>query len=143
VILTLARHLKVFADRQAKGGPVAQRDVVKQTAELLRGIIRSIDKKLEYSLMDQTQEGRFSLRLSTRGREGIVSLVTDDLRAAGQDAVVKNAIRQKIKSKRDHLLSNYVVDVMGVTVAKMLKKAAGAREEFKPSFFRRPQGRRR
>jgi hypothetical protein len=143
VILTLARHLKVFVDRQAKGGPVAQRDVVKQTAELLRGIIRSIDKKLEYSLMDQTQEGRFSLRLSTRGREGIVSLVTDDLRAAGQDAVVKNAIRQKIKSKRDHLLSNYVVDVMGVTVAKMLKKAAGAREEFKPSFFRRPQGRRR
>jgi len=122
---------------------MAQRDVVKQTAELLRGIIRSIDKKLEYSLMDQTQEGRFSLRLSTRGREGIVSLVTDDLRAAGQDAVVKNAIRQKIKSKRDHLLSNYVVDVMGVTVAKMLKKAAGTREEFKPSFFRRPQGRRR
>jgi hypothetical protein len=69
--------------------------------------------------------------------------VTDDLRAAGQDAVLKNAIRQKIKSKRDHLLSNYVVDVMGVTVAKMLKQAAGAREEFKPSFFRRPQGRRR
>jgi hypothetical protein len=139
----LIGHPRVFVDPQTKGGSMAQRDVVKQTAELLRGIIRSIDKKLEYSLMDQTQEGRFSLRLSTRGREGIVSLVTDDLRAAGQDAVVKNAIRQKIKSKRDHLLSNYVVDVMGVTVAKMLKKAAGAREEFKPSFFRRPQGRRR
>jgi len=122
---------------------MAQFDVVKQTAELLRGIIRSIDKKLEYSLMDQTQEGRFSLRLTTRGREGIVSLVSDDLRAAGQDTVVKNSIRQKIKSKRDHLLSNYVVDVMGVTVANMLKKAAGAREEYKPSFFRRPQGRRR
>ncbi len=122
---------------------MAERDVVKQIAELLRGIIRSIDKKLEYSLMDQTQEGRFSLRLSTRGREGGVSIATDDLRAAGLDAVRKNIIRQKIKSKRDHLLSNYVVDVMGVTVARMLKQAAGTREEFKPSFFRRPQGRRR
>ena len=29
------------------------------------------------------------------------------------DNVRKNAIRQKIKSTRDHLLSNYVVDVMG------------------------------
>ena len=119
-----------------------ERQMVKQTAELLRGIIRSIDKKLEYSLMDQTQEGRFSLRLSSRGREGVVSLLTDDLRAAGQNAVRKNGIRQKIKSTRDHLLTNYVVDVMGKRVAKMLKQAGGARES-KPSFFRRPQGRRR
>ena len=120
-----------------------EREVIKQTAELLRGIIRSVDKKLQYSLVDQTQEGRFSLRLSSRGREGIVSLRTEDLRVAGQDTVRKNLIRQKIKSTRDHLLSNYVVDVMGRRVAKMLKKAAGQREEFKPSFFRRPQGRRR
>jgi len=94
-----------------------ERQMVKQTAELLRGIIRSIDKKLEYSLMDQTQEGRFSLR--------------------------RNAVRQKIKSTRDHLLSNYVVDVMGKRVAKMLKQAGGGKDEAQPSFFRRPQGRRR
>lgn len=123
--------------------PLTEREVVKQTAELLKGIIRSIDKKLEYSLVDQTQEGRFSLRLSSRGREGIVSLLTDDLRAAGQDNVRKNAIRQKIKSTRDHLLSNYVVDVMGRRVAKMLKEARGTEDESRGSFFRRPQGRRR
>jgi hypothetical protein len=122
---------------------MTEREVVKQTAELLKGIIRSIDKKLEYSLVDQTQEGRFSLRLSSRGREGIVSLLTEDLRMAGQNAVRKNAIRQKIKSTRDHLLSNYVVDVMGKRVAKMLKQAGGAKDEAKSSFFRRPQGRRR
>jgi hypothetical protein len=123
---------------------MTEREVVKQTAELLRGIIRSIDKKLEYNLMDQTQEGRFALRLSTRGREGVVSLRTDDLRTAGNSAVRKNAIRQKIKSKRDHLLSNYVVDVMGTRSARLLKKAASTREDFKPSFFRRPpMGRRR
>jgi hypothetical protein len=120
-----------------------EREMVKQTAEVLRGIIRSIDKKLEYSLVDQTQEGRFSLRLSSRGREGVVSILTDDLRMAGQNAVRKNAVRQKIKSTRDHLLSNYVVDVMGKKDARMLKKAGGAKDEFKPSFFRPSQGRRR
>jgi len=122
---------------------MTERELAKQTAELLRGIIRSIDKKLEYSLMDQTQEGRFSLRLSSRGRQGTVSLLTEDLRAAGQDAARKNAIRQKIKSTRDHLFSDHVVDVMDKRITKMLKQADGEREESKPSFFRRPQGRRR
>jgi hypothetical protein len=121
---------------------MTDREAVKQAAELLRGIIRSVDKKLEYSLMEQTQEGRFSLRLSSRGREGIVSIVTDDLRAAGHDAARKNRIRQKIKSTRDHLLSEYVVDVMGKRAAKMLRQS-GAKDESTPSFFRRPQGRRR
>jgi hypothetical protein len=120
-----------------------EHEAVKQTAELLRGIIRSVDKKLDYSLVDPTQEGRFSLRLSTRGRVGVVSLLTADLRAAGQNAVRKNAIRQKIKSTRDHLLSNYVVDVMGKRVARMLKQANAGTDDSKPSFYRRPQGRRR
>lgn len=123
---------------------MTEREAVKQSAELLRGIIRSIDKKLEYNLLDPTQEGRFSLRLSTRGRESTVSLRTDDLRMAVLDNVRKNVIRQKIKSARDHLLSNYVVDVMGKKIAKMLKLSAGGKDDSKSSFFfRRPQGRRR
>ncbi|MBM2802563.1 MAG: hypothetical protein HW419_456 [Deltaproteobacteria bacterium] len=123
---------------------MTEREAVKQSAELLRGIIRSIDKKLEYNLLDPTQEGRFSLRLSTRGRESTVSLRTDDLRMAVLDNVRKNVIRQKIKSARDHLLSNYVVDVMGKKIAKMLKLSAGSKDDSKSSFFfRRPQGRRR
>jgi hypothetical protein len=122
---------------------MTEREAVKQSAELLRVIIRSIDKKLEYNFIDPTQEGRFSLRLATRGREGVVSLLSTDLRLAALDNVRKNAIRQKIKSTRDHLLSNYVVDVMGKRVAKMLKQSGGAKDESKPSFFRRPQGRRR
>ena len=122
---------------------MSEREEVKQSAALLRGIIRSIDKKLDYSLMDQTQEGRFSLRLSSRGRHGIVSLLTDDLRLAVRDNVRKNLIRQKIKNTRDHLLSTYVVDVMGRKVARMLKQSAGGKDENKSSFFyRRPQGRR-
>jgi hypothetical protein len=123
---------------------MTEREAVKQSAELLRGIIRSIDKKLEYNLLDPTQEGRFSLRLSTRGREATVSLRTDDLRMAVLDNVRKNVVRQKIKSARDHLLSNYVVDVMGRKLTKMLKLAARGTDDSKSSFFfRRPQGRRR
>jgi hypothetical protein len=120
-----------------------EREVLKQNAELLNSIVRSIDKKLEYSFVDDNQEGRFSLRLTSYGREKNVSLRNADLKAAGDNTVRKNMIRQKIKSTRDHLLSNYVVDVMDKKIAKMLKDAGGAKDESKPSFFRRPQGRRR
>ena len=122
---------------------MTEQERVKQSAELLKKIIRSIDKKLEYNFIDPTQEGRFSLRLTTRGRAGIVSLLTQDLRLALADDVRKNVVRQKIKSARDHLLSNYVSDVMGRKMARMLKQAAGGKDESKSSFFyRRPPGRR-
>jgi hypothetical protein len=132
-----------FYRAATKGGSMNEREAVKQSAELLRVIIRSIDKKLEYNLIDPTEEGRFSLRLSTRGRAGVVSLRTHDLRLAAADDVLKNAIRQKIKSKRDHLLSTYVPDVMGRKDARLLKKAEAGREDFETSFYYRPrQGRR-
>jgi hypothetical protein len=122
---------------------MTEQETVKQSADLLRRIIRTVDKKLDYSLVDPTQQGRFSLRLSTRGRSGIVSLLTNDLRLALVDDVVRNAIRQKIKSTRDHLLSNYVDDVIDRKMARMLKQAAGGKEDAKSSFFyRRPTGRR-
>ena len=122
---------------------MTEREVVKETAALLRAIIRSIDKKLEYSVVDQIHGGKISLRLSSRGREGIVSLLTEDLAWAGRDAMRKNIVRQKIKSTRDHLLSNYVVDVMGRKEAKLLKKSGGSGDESRGSFFfRRPSQRR-
>jgi hypothetical protein len=123
---------------------MSEHELVKKAAELLRRIIRSVDKKLDYSLVEHGEQGVLMLRLSTRGREGFVRLRTDDLLDAGESATRLNAVRQKIKSKRDHLLSNYVVDVMGTKVAKMLKRASATRDEFKPLFSRRPpMGRRR
>ena len=123
---------------------MSEHESVKQSANLLKTIIRSIDKRLDYNLVDPTQEGRFSLRLATRGKEGFVSIRTDDLRMAVIDDVRKNVIRQKIKHVRDHLLSHYVVDVMGRKIARMLKESAGTKDDSKSSFFfRRPQGRRR
>ncbi|MGE5220068.1 MAG: hypothetical protein ACM3SP_23945 [Chloroflexota bacterium] len=122
---------------------MTEQEAAKQSADLLRRIIRSVDKKLEYSLVDSTQEGRFALRLSVRGRAGVVSLLTNDLRTALVDDVRKNAIRQKLKSTRDHLLSNYVNDVMGKKVARMLTQANSAQGDAKASFFyNRPRGRR-
>lgn len=122
---------------------MSENESVNQTANLLRGIMRSIDKRLDYNLVDPMHEGRLSLRLVTRGREGVVSIRTTDLRMAVVDDVLKNAIRQKIKSARDHLLSNYVVDVMGRKITRLLKQSASTREDTKSSFFYRPQRGRR
>jgi hypothetical protein len=120
-----------------------EQETVKRCADLLRAVIRGIDKKLDYQFVDSAQEGRFALKLSTRGRSTVVSLVSDDLRAALLDDVRKNSIRQKIKSARDHLLSNYVTDVMGTKMARMLKLSRSGNDDPKSSFFyRQPRGRR-
>ncbi len=122
---------------------MTEQEAAKQSAELLKRIIRSIDKKLEYSLVDSTLEGRLSLRLSVRGRVGVISLLSSDLRSALVDDVRKNGVRQKLKSMRDHLLSNYVDDVMGKKVARMLAQAASGPSDGKSSFFYRPPRTRR
>jgi hypothetical protein len=123
---------------------MTEQETAKQSAELLRRIIRSIDKKLEYNLVDSVQEGRFSLRLTVRGRAGVVSVLSSDLRSALIDDVRRNSIRQKLKSTRDHLLSNYVDDVTGKKMARMLKEAASTDSAGKSSFFyMRPRGGRR
>jgi hypothetical protein len=122
---------------------MTEQETAKQSADLLRRIIRSVDKNLEYNFIEPAHEGRFSLRLSRRGRVGIVSLLSSDLRSALIDDVRKNRIRQRIKSKRDHLLSNYVDDVMGKKMARMLEHAAGAAGDGKSSFFYKGPQRRR
>jgi hypothetical protein len=59
------------------------------------------------------------------------------------DDVRKNAVRQKIKTARDHLLSNFVADVMDTKMARMLKQSEAGKDDTRSSFFyRRPQGRR-
>jgi hypothetical protein len=122
---------------------MTEQETAKQSADLLRRIIRSVDKKLEYQFLDSAHDGKFSLRLTIRGRTGVVSLVTNDLRSALSDDVRKNVIRQKLKSTRDHLLSNHVADVLGKKMARMLAQAASAPSDGKTSFYdRRPRNRR-
>jgi hypothetical protein len=122
---------------------MTEQEAAKQSADLLRKIIRSIDKNLTYTSAGSPREGQFILRLSTRGKEGNVCLRTNDLRSALVDDVQKNGIRQKIKSVRDHLLSNYVPDVMGKTMARMLRQSKVASEGNTSSYFRPRGGQRR
>ena len=122
---------------------MTEQEAAKQSADLLRKIIRSIDKRLEYKLVDSTQEGRFTLQLTVRGRIGSLSLRSADLRLALADDARRNTIRQKLKSMRDHLLSHYADDVIGTKAARILKEATQGASENKASFFyTRPRGRR-
>ncbi|HWP60936.1 MAG TPA: hypothetical protein VNL14_23775 [Candidatus Acidoferrales bacterium] len=113
------------------------REVVKANEELLRGIVRSIDKNLEYSLIDDVHESRFSLRLSLRGRQTTVSIPAEDLLLAAQDAVKRNAVRQKIKSARDSMMMTFVEDITGKKFARLLKQVAATEEEPRRAHFRR------
>jgi hypothetical protein len=121
------------------------REVLKENEAILRGIIRSIDKNLDYTAGDspQSEGAKFTVQLSLRGRHATVSLSLEDLIAAAQDVVRKNTLRQKIKSTRDHMMDVHVVDVMGNKTAKMLKQSAATQESFQRPMFRRSFGGRR
>ncbi|HET8563652.1 MAG TPA: hypothetical protein VFM35_07270 [Candidatus Binatia bacterium] len=74
----------------------------KEEDAVLREIIRSVDKKLDYTVRD-VEGSRFNLHLSLKGHEATVSLTLDELTAAMTDAVKRHHIRQKIKARRDHM----------------------------------------
>lgn len=88
---------------------------------LLRDIMRSIDKKIDYT----TREGdgsRFTLHLTLRGHKSQVSLDLDDLKVARTDMAKRHQIRQKIKAKYDHLdKSRYGDDILGLKSARILR----------------------
>ena len=122
---------------------MTEQEAVKQCADLLRKIIRSIDKNLKYSLAASTQQGHLALSLSTRGKNGVVSLRSDALKSALTDDASKNTIRQKIKSVRDHLLSSYVPDVTGKKMARILKESKVSSDANTSSYFAFRGGQRR
>lgn len=115
------------------------REMLKENDAMLRGIIRTIDKNLDYATEFAQSEGppRFTVQLSLRGRRATVSLTLEDLSAAAQDVVRKNTVRQKIKNVRDHMMDNHVVDVIGKKTARMLKESAASQESFQRTNFRR------
>jgi hypothetical protein len=104
---------------------------------LLRDIIRSINKKIDYTAREG--EGtRFTLHLKLRGHEGDISLDLEDLKNAINDTVKRHQIRHKIKARYDHLdKSRYGGDILGLKPAKLLR--ASPRPE--PSVQQRGFGR--
>jgi hypothetical protein len=119
--------------------------VPKGDEETLKEIIRSVDKKLSYSLLDgvDARESIFTLQLTSKGWEGTMIVVLNDLQAAKHDLACRNKLRQRVKRLRDHMWDNrFVKDVMGIKVAGMLKAAGQQEAAFRPQFMRRSPGRR-
>ena len=88
---------------------------------LLREIIGSIDKKVDYTAREG-ESPRFNLQLSVRGHQDMVSLNIEELKAAKSDMAKRHQIRQKIKARYDHLdKSRYGEDILGLKPAKLLR----------------------
>ncbi len=117
------------------------RDVLKEDEATLREIIRTIDKKLDYTLRDGAEGGElnFMLHLVMQRREGDVTISIDDLRAAKTGLVRRNEIRQKIKRLRDHMMGDaYLLkDVLGTKAARILQHSSKPEEVFQRQGFRR------
>jgi hypothetical protein len=104
---------------------------------LLRDIIRSINKKLDYSAREG-EGSRFTLHVSLRNHQSDIVLDMEDLKAARNDMSKRHQIRQKIKARYDHLdKSRYVDDVLGLKPARLLR----ASPKPEPSTHQRGFGR--
>jgi len=106
---------------------------------LLREIIRSIDKKVDYTAREG--EGpRFSVQLSVRNHQDTVSLNIEELVAAKTDMVKRHQIRQKIKAHYDHLdKSRYGDDILGLKPARLLRASPKPEPMAQRGFGRAPR----
>jgi hypothetical protein len=97
--------------------------VFQEEENLLRDIIRSINKRVDYSAKEG--EGtKFVIHLKLRGHEGEVIIDMEDLSAAKEDMIRRHQIRQKIKARCEHLdKSRYGDDILGLRSAKILRAA--------------------
>lgn len=95
--------------------------VFQEEENLLRDIIRSFDKRVDYSAKEG-EGSRFTIHVKLRGHEADVVLDLEDLKAAKTDMVRRHQIRQKIKARCDHLdKSRYGADVLGLKSARILR----------------------
>jgi hypothetical protein len=95
--------------------------IFQEEENLLRNIVRSIDKRVDYSAKEG-EGSRFTLRIKMRNHEADVVLDLEDLKSARTDMVRRHQIRQKIKARCDHLdKSHYGDDVLGLKSARILR----------------------
>ena len=106
---------------------------------LLRDIIRSINKKIDYTAREG--EGtRFTLHFKLRGHETDVLLDLEDLKVAKTDMAKRHQVRQKIKARYDHLdRSRYADDILGLKPAKLLRASPKPEPIQQRGFGRSPR----
>lgn len=115
--------------------------VSKEDETTLSEIIRSIDKKVEYSLRvgSDARGPNLTLHLTRQGWEGTMTLGIDNLRTAKTDLVCRNKIRQSIKRLRDQMWnSGFLEDVLGTKAASMLRESGQKEDGPRRQFMRRP-----
>jgi hypothetical protein len=106
---------------------------------LLRDIVRSVDKKIDYTAREG-EGSRFTLHVRLRGHESDISLDLEDLQAARTDSTKRHQIRQKIKAKCDHLdRSRYGADILGLKPAKLLRASPKPEPMSQRGFGRSPR----
>lgn len=111
----------------------------KEEDATLREIIRSIDKKLDYTVRE-TEGSGLIVNLNLKGHETTVSLTLDDLKTAKTDLLKKQYVRQKIKARRDHIDdSRFDKDVLGIKAARLLRSSPKVEAQPMRGFGRRPR----
>lgn len=106
---------------------------------LLREIIRSINKKVDYTAREG-EGSRFYLQLNSRGHQDLVALNIEELKVAKTDMVRRHQIRQKIKSHYDHLdKSRYGDDILGLKPARLLRASPKPEPMAQRGFGRAPR----
>lgn len=113
--------------------------VYQEEEALLRQILRTIDKKIDYTARE-AEGSHFSLHLKLRNHEGDIYLDLEDLKAARDDMIKRHQIRQKIKARCDHLdKSRYGADVLGLASAKLLRASPKPEPSMQRGFGRGPR----
>ena len=111
----------------------------KEEDALLREIIRSIDKKLDYTVRE-IDGSHFNLHLTLKSHDVTVALTLDELTAAITDVVKRHQIRQKIKARRDHMdNARYEKDVLGTKAARLLRASPRPENLSQRGFGRGPR----
>lgn len=103
--------------------------------EIVRPLIRGIDKRAEYSLtMSPGDRPGVTVTISLRKRTTSVRIPLEDLHGATQDLIRRNRLRTSLK----HAIDQMTVQSMPIAKTKMLRAAVQ-----NDGFFRPAQGGRR
>jgi hypothetical protein len=76
-----------------------------KTEALIRTLLRSIDKRVEYSVaVAENDTSRFNVSVSLQKQKASVSLRAEDLAAAEQDLMRRNQVRTVLKRAIDSMM---------------------------------------
>ncbi len=85
--------------------PMAQED-----QELLRSVLRSIDKKIQWEPLS-SKDDKVRINLRTSFGEAIVEIPGDELEAAHDGGAARNQLRERLKRGRKRILDSRPIDM--------------------------------